>query len=477
MSDRDVALMAHLMRRAGFGATLVELEEYAAKGYESVVEELLHPVNPRRMPDDIIRRYHHEQSGMMGQISPGTYWLYRMVSTNAPLREKMALLWHGIFATAFPKITQGKVLMDQVKMFMRHGMGSFSTLLVELSRNPAMIVWLDNQDNHKGAINENYGRELLELFSMGVGNYTEEDIKECSRAFTGWTIANTEYMELRARRDSIWPYGRIAWRFAYRPDDHDDGEKVFLGHRGRFDGEDIVEIICQQPATAHFIARHMYHFFVADEPPVPQWPYVPARDPEAIDTLSQAYFDSDYDIRSMLRVLFNSDFFRSESCWYTKVKSPAELVAGVLRLSGEIDTPKREVVERALQMRYMGQELINPPSVEGWHQGTGWIDTGTLMERLNFASSQLADDTKPGTKAMIDRVIAGCGQTTSPEQLVASCLDQMGAVSVSSETLSALYEFATKGSNGGAEASMEMTRGKVAEMFQLVAASPEFQRA
>ena len=477
MSDHDVALMAHLMRRAGFGATRAELEEYASRSYESVVDELLDKVNPRSMPDDIIRRYHHEQSGMMGQVNPGAYWLYRMVSTNDPLREKMALLWHGVFATAYPKITQGKVLMDQVKMFQRLGMGSFKTLLVELSRNPAMIVWLDNQDNHNGAINENFGRELLELFSMGAGSYTEEDIQECSRAFTGWTIANTEYMELRAVRDSIWPYGRIAWRFEYRPDDHDDGEKVFLGQRGQFGGEDIVEIICQQPATARFIARHMYHFFVADEPPVAQWPYKSPQDPEAIDTLSRAYFDSDHDMRSMLRVLFNSDFFRSESSWYAKVKSPAELVAGVLRLSGEVDAPRREIIERSLQLRYMGQELINPPSVEGWHQGTEWIDTGTLMERLNFASAQLADDSKPGTKAMIDRVIADCGRSASPEQLVASCLDQIGAVSVSSETLSALRAFAAKGSNGGAEASMEMTRGNVAQMLQLVAASPEFQRA
>ena len=143
-------------------------------------------------------------------------------------------------------------------------------------------------------------------------------------------------MELRALRDSIWPYGRLSWHFEYRPEDHDDGEKEFLGHRGRFNGEDIVDIICQQPATARFISRHMYHFFVADEPPVPQWPYTPPRDPEAIETLSQAYFDSDYDIHSMLRALFNSEFFRSESSWYEKVKSPAELVAGGPSADGRV---------------------------------------------------------------------------------------------------------------------------------------------
>ena len=479
MGDKDIALMAHLMRRAGFGATRRELGQYAAKGYDATVDELLNPPDPQWMTDDLIRRCHAEQSGMMGQNNPGAYWLYRMISTNAPLQEKVALFWHGIFATAYPKITQGKVLNDQIRMFRRYGMGSFKTLLVELSKDPAMIIWLDNHDNHKGAINENYGRELLELFSMGVGNYSEEDIKECARAFTGWTIGNTEYMELRARRDSIWPYGRIAWHFSYRPDDHDDGEKVFLGHRGRFNGEDIVDIICQQPATARFISRHVYNFFVADEPPVPQWPYTPPRDPDAIELLSKVYFDSGYDIRSMLEVLFKSDFFRSQESWYAKVKSPAELVAGVLRLTGEFDRPRREILDRAMQMIYMGQHLINPPTVEGWHQGTEWIDTGTLVERINFAAQELGDVNKPGVSAMIEGIKAECGPVMSPERLVDGCLEQMGAISVSEESRSVLLEFASKQGDlelSAAEQDRQAER-KVGEVIRLVAATHEFQRA
>ena len=310
-------------------------------------------------------------------------------------------------------------------------MGSFKTLLVELSKDPAMILWLDNHDNHTGAINENYGRELLELFSMGVGNYSEQDIKECARSFTGWTIGNTRYMETKSRRDSVWPYGRIAWHFEYRPEDHDDGEKEFLGQRGRFNGEDVIDIICQQPATARFISRHMYHFFVADEPPVPQWPYEPPRDPEAIEMLSRAYFDSNHDIRYMLRLLFTSGFFRSKESRYAKVKSPAELMAGVLRLTGEFEEPRFEMPARALQMGYMGQQLINPPSVEGWRQGTEWIDSGTLMERINFATEQLGARNNPGVKAMIDAITAEGPEVMSPERLVEVCLDQTGAISVS----------------------------------------------
>jgi uncharacterized protein (DUF1800 family) len=475
----DLALMAHLLRRAGFGATRKELEAYAARGYEATVEELLNPPDdPRRMPDDLIRRYHHEQSGLMGSINPGANWLYRMITTEAPLQEKMTLFWHRIFATSYPKITQGKVLIDQLRMFRRYGMGSFRTLLVELSKDPAMIVWLDNHQNHNGAINENYGRELLELFSMGVGNYTEQDIKECARAFTGWTLGNTEYMALRARRDSIWPYGRIAWHFEYRPEDHDDGVKTFLGETGRFNGEDIIDIICKQPATARFISRHMYHFFVADEPPVPQWPYTQPRDPEAIDALVKAYFDSSYNIRSMLRALFNSEFFRSEDCWYARVKSPAELVAGVLRLTEEFQRPRKQILDRNLQMVYMGQQLTAPPTVEGWHEGAEWIDTGTLVERLNFASQQLGDVSKPGVRAIIDRLSAADGGSYTPEQLVDSCLDILGPLQVSEDTRSALVSYAARsgelklrGATPGSEAEQ-----RVAQLLQLIAATPEFQR-
>ena len=479
MSNNDIALIGHLMRRAGFGATRDEIERYAAKGYEATVEELLNPTNVQAIPEDLIRRYHADQSGMLGRDDPSSSWLYRMITTTAPLQEKMALFWHGIFATGYNKVSQGKPMVDQIKMFCRYGMGSLKTLWVTLSKDPAMIYWLDNHDNHNEAINENFGRELLELFSMGVGNYTEEDIKECARAFTGYTIGNTEYMALRSLRDSIWPYGRIPFHYQYLPEDHDDGEKVFLGQRGRFGGEDIIDIICQQPATARFISRHIYHFFVADEPPVPQWPYKPPGDPDAIDLLSQTYFDSDYDIRSMLRVMFYSDFFRSEQSWYAKVKSPAELVAGVLRLTGEYQKPKRGILEQARQMGYMGQQLLNPPSVEGWHQGTEWIDTGTLVQRLNFATQHLGDADQPGVRGMIDRIMAGGSGVIPTERLVDGCLEQMGSISVSQETRSALLKFASKGGDLPVSPTEpdEPARQRVAELLGLAAAAIEFQRS
>ena len=467
MSQSDIKLIAHLMRRAGFGATRQELDTYAANGYEATVESLLDPPDTDWLGDDMVRRFDLEASGMINAPGSSRNWVYRMITTNAPLLDKMALFWHGMFATGVPKVINGRVLYDQINTFRRHGMDSFDSILVRLAKDPAMIVWLDNQENHSHAINENWARELLELFSMGVGNYTEDDIKECARAFTGWTIGNTEYMMVRSQRDSDWPYGRIAYHFDYRPEDHDDGEKSFLGHRGNFNGDDIIDIICQQESTARFISRHLYHYFVADEPAVPAWPYTPPRDPEAIDALVQTYFESGYDIRSVLRVLFNSDFFKSEDVRYKKVKGPAEYLVGVLRMTGEFDMPRRDMIPRYRQTVWMGQELSNPPSVEGWHEGVEWIDTGTLIERINFASEQFGDADKPGVKTIIDRIFRDGVDDLSSEQLVDRCLDEMGAFSVGDETRDILIRFI----------EADHSRENVENLLRLSASTREFQLA
>ena len=476
MASKEIKLMAHLMRRAGFGASRGRLDELVEQGYDETVESMLSAIDrPTRITDNLIRRYHPEYSGMMGNQSPSGNWMYRMVSTDAPLREKVGLMWHGMFATGYSKLANGKVLHDQIRMFERHGMGSFKNLLMELSRDPAMIVWLDNSENHNGSVNENYGRELLELFSMGVGNYTEHDVKEAARAFTGWTIGNTEYMTLKSARDSVWPYGRLSFHFEYKEHDHDNGEKEFLGHKGNLNGEDIVDIICKQPATAAFLSRHMYSFFVADEPPVPEWPYKEPRDPEAIAALSKVYFDSDYNVEEMLRFLFKSEFFKSEQARYQRVKSPAELVAGVLRLTGEFDRPKVDMNPTNLQSTYMGQWLLNPPSVEGWHWGTEWIDSGALVERVNFASERLGNIESPGVQTLIDRILSDSNGGLNAEELVERALDELSVGDISDKTRSALVEFAEvqvnqpDSGNAGPE--------QVANVLKLVGATPEFQRA
>jgi uncharacterized protein (DUF1800 family) len=470
MHQQDMTLMAHLLRRAGFGATRDELEASVAKGYEAVVEELLHPGDPQTMPEDLIRRYHVDQSELRQLDAAGATWLYRMITTRCPLEEKIALFWHSLFATGYSKLNQARALLNQIDMFRRYGLGRFDTLLVELSKDPAMIIWLDNNNNHKGSINENYGRELLELFSMGIGNYTEQDIKECSRAFTGWTLGNAEYMAMRASKDSIWPYSRIAWHFAYRDADHDDGEKTFLGETGRFNGEEIIAIIARQEATARFISRRLFQFFAADD--------IDAEGEQVVQGMMRSYFDSGYEIRAVLRTLFHSDYFKSKAR-YARVKGPVELLVGALRLAGSYRKPTLGAHQLAYQTFYMGQGLLQPPSVEGWHEGLEWIDSGSLLERLNFIAKELSNVSNPGVQAIIDRLAAEDGGTLTPAQLVDQCLDLMGPLTVDDETRAALVAFATtegdlhlKGRQPG-----DASEQRVGNLLRMIVSTREFQLA
>ena len=477
MAGKDLELMAHLLRRAGFGATRAELEEFMDKGYEATVEELLEPTERHTMPEDLINRYHVDLHESRYGPSAAANWIYRMISTTAPLEEKIALFWHGIFATGYSKTNQARVLLNQIDMFRRLGLGSFDTLLVELSKDPGMIIWLDNQDNHNGAINENFGRELLELFSMGVGNYTEDDIREASRAFTGWTLDNAEYMAMRATKDSIWPYGRIAWHFGYRADDHDEGSKTFLAEAGNLNGEDVVDAIGRNPATADFVARHLYDFFVADEAPVPQWPYTPPRDPQAIKVLTDAYFESGHEIKAMLRAMFNSDFFKSEDVRFARVKGPAELVIGAIRMSGDFQEPDLEIVQAGNLSEYMGQSLLSPPTVEGWHEGVEWINSGTLLERVNFVSNQLGDVSKPGIRDVISRLAAQDGGHFRPEELVDGCLNLIGPLDVSDETRQALVAHVARDGDLSLADHTEGddTEARIGGLLSVIAATREFQ--
>ena len=294
-------------------------------------------------------------------------------------------------------------MTTQIDIFKKHGLGSFENLLIELSKDPAMIMWLDNQDNHKDNINENYGREILELFSMGVGNYSEEDIKECSRAFTGWTVENMPYMAIKMRNNTARPFGYVAWQFKFDQNDHDFGEKEFLGEKGNFNGEDIVKIICKQKATAKYLARHIYHFFVKDELPVPQWPHEEPVDPDAVNFIMDSYFKNNYNIKETLRDLFKSKYFRNESIYYKRIKSPAELVVNSVRLSGGFEIPSEDVYKATISSGLMGQPLLNPTSVEGWQGGEEWINTGSVIERINFCSDVLGDSNKVLVRKILKR--------------------------------------------------------------------------
>ncbi len=472
MADKDIALMAHLLRRAGFGASRDEIEAKVAQGYDNAVEELLNPGDDPGIDEDLMYRAYPSYFDTAAIETPQTEIVYRMINNQHPLKEKMALFWHMLLCAGDNKVDNARTTAMQYATFREKGMSNFKDLLMWLSTDPAMLYYLDNIESHKVAVNENYGRDLLELFSMGVGkdcesNYTEDDVKACARAFTGWNLAPTV---------PVFPYGRTPFEFRFDPADHDDSEKTFLGETGRWNGEDVVDIICKQPATARFISRKLYDFFVADELPVPSWTLSEPRDMEAIKALEKAYFDSGYEITAMLRALFTSDFFRSEASHYAKVKSPADVVIGTMRMVQDHTEPKPGLFFVAMEPKYMGLDLLNPPTVEGWHTGPEWINSGSLIDRINFASNLLGNTELPGVRSMIDRLMAQ-GETMTADQLVDGCLDLVGPMTIADETRRELVSHVAEGGQlrHGNDAERTEFAQRASETFQMIATTSEFQ--
>ena len=453
-TETDIDLLGHLYRRAGFGATREQLESYATRSYEDTVEALLNPDPKRDIQDDVLERYIHGEGPPIFVAG----WLYRMINSEAQLQEKMTLFWHHVFATGLVKNEHVLSAKNQIKMFRQNGMGDMTTILNDLSRDPAMLFWLDNNENRNGEPNENYGRELLELFSLGVGNYSELDIKDASRAFTGWTFEQPP---------PLYPHGFYPAKFLFREDDHDDGEKTFLGVTGNLNGGDIIDIIVKSPASARFICRHLYNFFVADEPQVPSWNDVPPLDPEGIAMMEAKFIETGGDIRSVLRVMFNSDFFKAAR--YKKVKSPTEFIVGVLKMVGSQTEMAPGMTKYAGAIDVMGQKLLDPPTVEGWHTGGEWIDGGNLTERVNFAVDEIGEGLAPGIQSLVQR-LKDSESLGSAESLVNAVLSETGYVEVSDRTREALIDFAND-----AEGEDQATR--VIRLLRLAVATPEYQFA
>ncbi len=466
-AENEIELLAHLMRRAGFGADRSQLEELVSIGYEKVVERLVNPPDETPPADEhfLHRRMPYVEVGGATPMPGAANWLFHLMNTQRVLEEKMTLFWHQIFATSNSKIDNDQTMSLQIHMFRENSLGNYKDLLIKLAQDPAMIFWLDNNENHKRAPNENWGRELLELFSLGVGNYTEQDVYECARAFTGWTI--------RAKIPRS-PYNRFAWNYQFRPEEHDFGEKTFLGHTGALNGEDIIDIILRQPACPRFIARHLYNFFVADEPPVPAWQVEPPLDSNAIEVLADALVESDFEIKPVLKTLFNSQFFKDSM--YTKVKSPIEVIVGTLRATGDLLGPDPRLVPFGQYPEYMGQGLHNPPSVEGWHTGKEWVNTGSVVKRINFVADHFSNTELPGVQK-IAKYVTSYGNSLSPELLVERCLLFMGPVKASDETMAELIEHAQKEGELSWDDEEEYRRGvsRIADLLALIGSTIEYQ--
>lgn len=449
------ARIAHLLRRAGFGASEAELNDYQALGFEASVDRLL---NPEQVADDLDAKVAALNLDLTVGGSLPIYWLFRMINTKRPLQEKMSYFWHGHFATALSKVNSPQLMLAQYQLFNRLGLGNFSDLTLAVSQDPAMLVWLDGNQNRKNAPNENYGRELLELFMLGIGNYTENDVKAAARAFTGWFFD--------AERDTRNNNRITSAKFAFNEKQHDTGTKTFLGQTGNWNGDDIIKIALAQPACARFIAGKLFAFFVWDNP-----------DAATVAPFADLFAKNKYDLRETMRAILLSAEFSSERAYRAKTKSPTEHVAGVMRTLG-VATPARDF---ATYMRRMGQELFNPPNVGGWTSGLGWIGPGTLLERTNFVNRIVTARQATNNSPIVfdpSKLLAGKNIATA-EQLVDYIAGLLLDGAIADAQRAALLSYLRLNDQGKPAASFTLDAktldSKVRGLIHLVSAMPEYQ--
>jgi uncharacterized protein (DUF1800 family) len=382
---------AHLLVRTGFGATPEQVNAASVKPMEEVLDGILTSANAVEPPAWVapgiekkpnfkkrqkglsdeekreMRRTLRQEHNAQKREMTG-WWVNRMISSPSPLQEKMVLFWHGHFATSIRKVRIPYMMYLQNQTFREHGLGNWKDLITAVSQDPAMLVYLDNTRSKAGAANENYARELMELFTLGEGFYTEQDIKESARAFTGWMVDSKNY----AFRDATAvPLSKNKAKQRARL--HDEGTKQFFGQEGNFDGHDIIRIILEQEQAAKFMVAKLWTFFAYENP-----------EPEIIDELAAEFRSNDYEIAPVLKSMFMSEAFYSEKAIRTQIKSPAQWLAGTCIVL-DVDTPDPGFCTNTL--RSLGQELFAPPNVKGWDGGYAWITTSSLTQRYNLASS------------------------------------------------------------------------------------------
>jgi uncharacterized protein (DUF1800 family) len=368
----DVRAAAHLYRRAGFGATPAELDTAVKAGPMNAVQTLLSETTE---PQSYLTQMSSLADASLATGNPerlSAWWAYRMLSTPAQLLEKMTLFWHGHFATSAEKVQDAELMFVQNQLLRKFAVGDFAGLLLEISRDPAMLVYLDSASNRKAHPNENFAREIMELFCLGEGNYTEQDIRELARCFTGW--------EVKRRK------------FRFNRYQHDSGTKSVLGDSGTFGGEEGVGIVVGQDSAALFIAAKLVKYFVMDEPQPSS---------ELLAPLANFLRDQDMQIGPTVQKILNSNLFYSKHSVGRKVRSPVELAIGFLRtLDGSTDSYK---LAEALQR--LGQGLLYPPSVKGWDGGRTWINSSTLLARSNLIRSLLENDkTRFGKQTLVEHL-------------------------------------------------------------------------
>lgn len=350
----DRRLAAHLYRRAGLAATSRELDEAVKLGLLGTVKQLLAGGDRSAAFDKEMQSFAQVTLAANNPELLCGWWLHRMRHTPAPLVEKMTLFWHGHFATSAAKVRESELMLQQNDLFRRHALGSFAELVRGIARDPAMLLYLDSATNRKVHPNENFSREVMELFCLGLGNYTERDIQELARCFTGWEIQHGA--------------------FKFNQYQHDYASKTVLGKTGKFDGDEGLAIILDQPAAADFLCGKLARFFVSDNEPFT---------PQQIAPLAQRFRESDLNVAPVLETIFTSRLFFSEAAIGGKVRSPIELGVGLLRaMDGTTN-----MVQLANRLRELGQMPLYPPNVKGWDGGRVWINSSTLLGRANLVKA------------------------------------------------------------------------------------------
>ena len=359
----------HLLNRTSFAAQTNEIDDYARLSRAQAVDRLLgetrrtaaYPAPTwtakyERVYRPDMTQEQRMQANRRELVERGleirTWWVAEMLSTPSPLTEKMTLFWHNHFATSQQKVRSASLMYRQNVMLRNYATGNFGAMLREVSKDPAMLIYLDGAQNRKGAPNENFAREVMELFTLGEGHYSEQDIKEVARAFTGWSI-DADAGEFRFRRPT-----------------HDDGSKTVFGKEGKFNGDDIVTLLLQQPATSEFIVSKLWREFVSPEPDV-----------ATVAQLAATWRAANYEMKPLLRAMFLSEAFWASANRGVLVKSPVDLVVGSLR---QFRFSVEDPAPFAVILRQLGQDLFNPPNVKGWPVGDAWLNTTTLLARKGF---------------------------------------------------------------------------------------------
>ena len=430
--DRKAA--AHLYRRAAFGATGAELDAAVRAGPTRTIDTLcIAATSADFETSSALLADAAVAAGEINQLAG--WWIYRMLNTPDPLLEKLTLFWHGHFATSDAKVAKPRLMYGQNQLLREHARGNFRDMVLAISRDPAMLVYLDSTTNRRIHPNENYARELMELFTLGVGNYTEQDIKEVARAFTGWEI--------------------LGDHFHFDTGQHDTHAKTFLGQTGDCDGAAAVDIILRQPAAPRFIARKLARFFVLDEPALPQ---------ALIEPLAIDLREHDFAIGPVVRRILSSNLFFSPMVRARKVRSPVEWVVGLPRALGA----STSLLMLAQCAADLGQALFQPPNVKGWDGGRMWINSSTLLARANAVRDIVqSGETRFGKGASLAEVARQAG-ATSPDKVIQWLDDLFLAAPLPGQTRKDLVDLQQAGGDPDWSA---------ARVICALGALPEFQLA